>query len=118
MPIAQLGTQNLDVATILCDIVEGVNSATPLALAGQAEDVEAGSSWALGKLGAVGLNNTVLGCPTSALSANYLYGNSSQAGGPLNPPPSVAANTGNDVYDKVYFTTAPTSPQCTHSSSS
>ncbi|KAK5123717.1 hypothetical protein LTR85_002353 [Meristemomyces frigidus] len=118
MPIAQLGTQNLNVNTILCDAVEGINSVTPLALAGQAEEVEAGIAWALGALGAVGLNNTVLGCPTSALSANYLYGNSTQKGGPLNPPPSVQANTGNDVFNKVYFTTAPTTPQCSHTASS
>lgn len=114
MPIAQLGTSNLNANTILCDIYNGFNSITPLALAGQEEAAAAGIAWGLSKLGAVGLNGTVLGCPTSSLSPNYLYPNQSQAGGPLNPPPSVIANDGNDVYYKTYFCTAPTKPQCSH----
>lgn len=34
--------------------------------------------------------------------------------GPLDPPPSVAANVGNNVYYSVYFTATPTAPLCSH----
>ncbi|KXT04896.1 hypothetical protein AC578_3442 [Pseudocercospora eumusae] len=114
MPIAQLGTPNLNVSTILCDVFMGLNSITPLPLAGEAEAVDAGITWALAKLGAVGLSGTILGCPTSAISTNYLYPNSTTIGGPLGPPPAAVANAGNNVYNKTYFTTAPTTPQCNH----
>lgn len=118
MGVAQLGTPNLSPQTILCDIVQGLNSITPLALAGQVESAEAEVSWALGKLTAVGIGSTILGCPTSALSPNsILYPNSTNQGGPLGPPPSVAANTGNNVYGKTYFAgSAPTTPKCSHTS--
>ena len=118
MAIPQLGTDNLNATTILCDIYQGINSVTPLKLAGDTESAAAAASWALGKLGAVGLSDTVLGCPKSELSPN-LYPNSTQAGGPLSPdslspPPSVVANAGNDVFNKTYFCTPPTTPQCSH----
>ena len=37
-------------------------------------------------------------------------------GGPLDPPPSVAKWTGNNVYNKTYFanTANPTAPLCSH----
>ena len=114
MPIAQLGNfANLDVNTILCDLNEGLNSVTPLSVAGQVQSAEAKVTWALGKLALVGLDSTTLGCPASALSPN-LYPNSTQKGGPLNLPPSVAANTGNNVYGKTYFCSAPTTPKSSH----
>ncbi|KAJ0120420.1 hypothetical protein J7T55_015147 [Diaporthe amygdali] len=118
MPIAQLGTSNLTPQTILCDVVMGLNSITPLALAGQAQSVEAEVTWALAKLGAVGISSTILGCPASALSPDVaVYPNSTNKGGPLNPPASVAANTGNNVYGKTYFAgSAPTTPKCSHTS--
>lgn len=58
--------------------------------------------------------NTVLGCPTSTISNNFLFPNANSTGGPLSPPPSVLANTGNNVYNKTYFTTSPTRPMCSH----
>lgn len=58
---------------------------------------------------------TTLGCPTTTTS--NVYANPSNEGGPLNPPPSVAANTGNNVYNKIYFENAPTKPKCSHSNS-
>ncbi|KAK3081144.1 hypothetical protein LTS18_009789, partial [Coniosporium uncinatum] len=115
MPISQLGTPNLNTSTILCDLYMGINSVAPLAIAGTEEQVAAGITWALSKLEPA-LGGTVLGCPTSTLSQNYLYPNANQKGGPLNPPAAVLANTGNNVYNKTYFTTAPVTPQCSHTS--
>ncbi|KAF2717526.1 hypothetical protein K431DRAFT_276765 [Polychaeton citri CBS 116435] len=112
MAIAQLGSENLNAQTVLCDVYQGLNSIIPLALAGSTEDVAGSITWALGKLALTGLSGTVLGCPTNTLSPNFLVQNSTNEGGPLNPPPAVAGNTGNNVYGKVYFETAPTSPQC------
>jgi len=117
MPFGQLGTPNLNATTILCDAYQGFNSITPLALAGETTDIEAGITWALSKLDPF-FQGTVLGCPTNTYSPNYLATNYTQEGGPLNPPPSVVSNAGNDVYNKVYFKTAPTTPQCSHSYSS
>ena len=114
MAFAQVGTPNLSAQTILCDVYQGLNSITSLALAGQTETLAAQVTWALGKLAAVGLSDTVLGCPTSTLSPNFLFSNASSTGGPLAPPLSVSANAGNNVYNKYYFKTAPTSPQCSH----
>lgn len=114
MAFPQLGTKNLDAKTILCDIYNGVNSVEPLEVAGQTESAAAGITWALGKLADAGLSDTVLGCPKNSLSANFIFPNSSSKGGPLNPPPSVQANTGDDVYYKTYFCEAPTTPQCSH----
>lgn len=113
--VAQINNPaDLNATTILCDVYQGINSITPLALAGEAESVAAGISWALSKLDPF-FAATVLGCPTSTLSPNFLYPNSSSEGGPLNPPPSVTANDGNNVYNHTYFTTAPTKPKCSHS---
>lgn len=116
MGASQLGTKNLTPQTMLCDIYNGINSITPLALAGELEEVAAGITWALSKLAAVGISDTILGCPKSSISPNYIYPNQtlSQKGGPLNPPPSVLKNVGNNVYNKVYFTSAPTKPKCNH----
>ena len=91
MPIAQLGTPNLNVTTILCNVYQGLNSVTPLALAGDAQAIEAKVTWALGKLDAA-FQNTILGCPKSAISPNFLYPN--HTGDALDPPPSVIKNTG------------------------
>ncbi len=118
MAIPQLGTANVTPQTILCVLYEGINSITPLALGGSEEDAGATIAWALGKLADVGISGTILGCPTSALSQNGpgLYPNATQKGGPLSEPPSVYKWTGNDVYNKVYFTEAPKMPICKHSS--
>lgn len=91
MPIAELGTPNLNATTILCNVYQGLNSITPLALAGSVEAVEAKITWALAKLDSA-FGNTILGCPKSAISANFLYPN--YTGDALDPPPSVIKNTG------------------------
>jgi hypothetical protein len=118
MALPQLeNPENLTPQDILCVIYEGINSITPLALGGTEADIGAAIAWALGKLGAVGLTGTILGCPTSALSPNgpgLLYPNATAKGGPLAPPDAVFDNTGNDVFYKTYFTSAPTKPQCNH----
>ncbi|KZL84239.1 hypothetical protein CI238_09926 [Colletotrichum incanum] len=111
---AQLGTGNLNATTLLCDVYQGINSVVPLFVAGTTEQVAAASSWALSKLDPY-FGNTVLGCPTSVLSPNapsLLFPNANNKGGPLNPPPSVAKNVGNNVYYKTYFSTAPVTPAC------
>ena len=116
MAFAQLGSDNLTPTTILCDIFNGINSVTPLMLGGTEKQAAAKITWALSKLADVGIEGTVLGCPSSSNSpdaSSFLYPNSTQEGGPLNPPPSVFANTGNNVYNKAYFTQgAPRKPQC------
>lgn len=113
MPIAQLGTPNFNVTTILCDLYQGLNSITPLELGGQTTSYEASIGWALGKLAGQGLSDSILGCPKNAVNNNYgLYPNSTTAGGPLGPDPVVVSRAGNNVYNKVYFTSAPTTPQC------
>ena len=112
MAFGQLGSDNVNVSTLLCDVYQGINSITPLALAGQDKSLVGSVSWALGKLADVGLSDTILGCPTNTLSSDFLTSNDTTEGGPINPPPSVVENTGNNVYNKVYFTEAPTSPQC------
>ena len=112
MPIGQIGTPNLNATTILCNVYQGLNSITPLALAGDSEAAQAGISWALGKLAVAGLSDTVLGCPTDTISANFLFPNQTTTGGPLGPPPYIAANNGNNKYYKSYFPEAPTKPQC------
>ena len=114
MSIPQIGSQNLNAPTVLCDAYNGINSITPLELAPSTQAGAAAITWALDTLGNVGLHNTILGCPTKGLSP--LYPKSKKKGGPLNPPPSVVSNAGNNVYNKVYFTSAPTKPQCQHSS--
>jgi hypothetical protein len=112
MPFGQLGTPNVSPATLLCDLFQGLNSITPLTLAGQLEDASAGISWAVGKLAAVGIDNTVLGCPTTTLSPDFLYPNSTQTGGPLAPPPVQVQNSGNNTYYQTYFCDAPTMQNC------
>jgi len=115
MPFAQLANPStLTPKDILCDLVEGINSITPLRLAGDVAAIEATISWALGKLALVGLDGTTLGCPSGSQSANVLYPNMTQPGGPQNLPPSVYANTGNNAYNKTYFCTAPTKPKSAH----
>ncbi|KAJ4384870.1 hypothetical protein N0V86_000473 [Didymella sp. IMI 355093] len=112
---SQVGTPNLSVQTLLCDIYQGVNSITPLAIGGTEEDVAKRVSWALSVLDPV-LGGTALGCPDNTVSPNFLYPQSAKSGGPTNPPPVQAdSNTGDNVYNKVYFSgSAPTSPQCNH----
>ncbi|KAK5727135.1 hypothetical protein LTR15_003027 [Elasticomyces elasticus] len=117
MVFPQLQGGNFDAATALCYIYQGINSITPLALAGEEQEIGAGVTWALSKLAGAGLDLTTLGCPSSTLSPNeFLYPNATQKGGPLNPPASVQSNVGNNVYGKTYFTSAPTKPKCQHSS--
>ncbi|KAL1304089.1 hypothetical protein AAFC00_000524 [Neodothiora populina] len=116
MPFGQLGTANLNLTTVLCDIYQGINSIVPLFITGGEEDVAAAVTWVASKLEPT-LTGTLLGCPLNALSANSdfsLFPNSNTEGGPLNRPPSVEANTGDNVYSKVYFTATPTSPLCSH----
>jgi hypothetical protein len=114
---AQVGTGQLTVQTLLCDVYQGINSITPLILGGTEENIAKGVSCALSVLDPV-LSKTALGCPDSVVSPNLLFPNSQQVGGPVNPPkvPSDAW-TGNNVYNKVYFggDKAPTSPMCSHS---
>jgi len=117
-PIGQLGTENLNVNTLLCDVVQGFNSITPLALAGDVADAEAGVTWALSKLDPF-LGSTILGCPTGTLSpdapnSTFFSQYFSKKGGPLNEPPVEVSNAGNNVYNKTYFATAPVTPQCNH----
>ncbi|TKA57013.1 hypothetical protein B0A55_13044 [Friedmanniomyces simplex] len=117
MAFPQLQGGDLTAANALCMIYQGFNSITPLALSGEEQSIAAGVTWALGKLTAVGLDGTTLGCASSTLSPNeFLFPNSTQKGGPLNPPASVQSNIGSNVYYKTYFTSAPTTPQCSHSS--
>lgn len=112
MPFGQVGTPNLNATTLLCNIYQGLNSVTPLALAGEAESTYAGVSWALGKLTVAGLSGTILGCPTDTISANFLFPNRTTTGGPLGPPLYIAAKNGDNVYYKSYFPAAPTKPNC------
>lgn len=113
VPLAgQVGTANLSPQTILCDVYQGLNSITPLALGGTEETVAKGVSWALSVLDPV-LGGTALGCPDNDLSPNFLYPQSQTQGGPTNPPPVKAdGNTGDNVYNKVYFKTSPVNPTC------
>lgn len=116
MPVAQLGTPNLNATTLLCNAYNGLNSVTPLKLASSSESVQEGLTWALSKLDPF-FKDTVLGCPANSISNNLLYPNANTEGGPLSPPPSVEANTGDNVYNKIYFADAPTSPNCSPVSS-
>ncbi|KAK1960842.1 hypothetical protein LY78DRAFT_590001 [Colletotrichum sublineola] len=112
--VPQLGTGNLNVTTLLCTVYQSITSATPLLVSGTVAEVAAASTWALSKLDPY-FGNTVLGCPTGALSPNgpgLLFPNATEKGGPLSPPPSVANNVGDNVYDKTYFKAAPVTPAC------
>lgn len=111
-PLLPIGS-NLSAKTLLCDLYMGLSSITPLALAGQSQDIAAGLTWAASKF-APFLADTVLGCPSEALSP--LYPNATNVGGPLATPSAQAANAGDNVYNKVYFKNAPTTPNCNPSS--
>jgi hypothetical protein len=109
---SQVGTPNLSVQTLLCDVYQGLNSITPLALAGALETTSEGVTWALSKLTPILGPGTALGCPLSTLSPNQniFFPHANQTGGPGKTPPG--SKTGNNVYNKIYFTKAPTKPQC------
>jgi len=116
--VAQFGTSNLNATTLVCDIYMGINSITPLGLAGGEEAAAAATTWALAKLDPF-FGNTVLGCPKSTISNDFLYPNATRPGGPLSPsnlspPASYIANSGNNVYNKIYFTATPSAPLCQH----
>jgi hypothetical protein len=110
--VGQLGTPNLSPTTILCDVYQGLNSITPIALGGAEENAAKGISWALSVLDPL-FGGTALGCPDNVISPNFLFPSSTQVGGPVNPPKVPSdANTGNNVYNKIYFRNAPQKPQC------
>lgn len=107
-------TPNFNATTLLCDIYQGIQSITPLFLSGTEKDVASAVSWALGKLDPV-LGIGALGCPSDTLSpeeTDILFPSASATGGPLNSPSAQATNAGNNVYNKVYFSAAPTAPAC------
>jgi hypothetical protein len=112
--VAQIGTPNLSVKTVLCDVYQGINSITPILVAGGLETTSKAATWAAGVLEPI-LGKSALGCPNSVLSPNYLYPEATREGGPQTPP-RVASDkwTGDNVYNKVYFKTAPESQQCSH----
>ncbi|UPX20123.1 uncharacterized protein EKO05_0010367 [Ascochyta rabiei] len=110
--VAQFGTANLNAQTILCDFYQGINSITPLVIGGTEERVAKGISWALSVL-VPAFGGTAAGCPDNVIAPNFLYPQSQTQGGPTTPPPVKAdGNTGDNVYNKVYFKTAPTNPTC------
>ena len=97
---------------MLCDIYQGINSITPLILGGSLEQISKAATWALSVLDPI-LGKTALGCPDNVLSPNFLYPESTCEGGPATPPRVPAdANTGDNVYNKIYFRNDPKSPQC------
>ncbi|KAH7082702.1 hypothetical protein BKA63DRAFT_433201 [Paraphoma chrysanthemicola] len=110
--VAQIGTPNLSVDTILCDVYQGINSITPLMLGGTLEQTSKAVTWALSVLDPI-LGKTALGCPDSVISPNSLFPESQREGGPVVPPrvPS-DRNTGDNVYNQIYFTSEPKEPQC------
>ncbi|KAL1603848.1 hypothetical protein SLS60_005440 [Paraconiothyrium brasiliense] len=113
--VAQVGTDNLSVQTLLCDVYQGINSITPLIAAGSLEDTSKLVTWATNKLLPVLGKNTALGCPDSTLSPNaqdILFPNADKVGGPEKAPPKSDAKTGNNVYNNVYFESAPVKPAC------
>ncbi|KAF2634688.1 hypothetical protein P280DRAFT_538382 [Massarina eburnea CBS 473.64] len=115
VPLAsQAGTPNLSARDLLCDIYQGINSITPLGLAGALGATAEGVTWALSKLTPVIGAGTTLGCPLSTLSPNEntFFTNASSTGGPGKNPASSTAHTGNNVYNKVYFPVAPVVPTC------
>jgi hypothetical protein len=102
MPVGQLGTPNLNATTLLCNVYQGLNSVTPLALAGEVEAVTAKVTWALAKLDAA-FTDTLLGCPKSTISPNFLYPN--HTGDALDPPPHVIQNTGRSSHEVMHAAT-------------
>lgn len=119
-PAVSQSLQNLNTSTILCSVYQGLNSVTPLALAGQEKAVADGITWALSKLTPLIGKGTTLGCAQSALSPDPLplYPSPSRTGGPLATPSAQFQWEGDNVYNKVYFTSAPKTPQCSHAYSS
>ncbi|KAI6906090.1 hypothetical protein D0869_08728 [Hortaea werneckii] len=114
MPIAQLGTDNFRVQTVLCDVYSGINSVIPLALADDYESLTGEITWALGKLADVGITADLLGCPDNS-QTDYIYANATQPGGPQNLPPVDEETWQSDnVYGKTYFCEKPTEPVCAH----
>jgi len=108
-----VGTPNFSPQTLLCEVYQGINSITPLALGGTSEQVAKGVTWAANVLGNVLGPGTALGCPDNAISPNFLFPQRAEAGGPTTPPPVRAdGNTGDNVYNKVYFKSPPTNPTC------
>jgi hypothetical protein len=112
MAFAQFGSDNRTPQNILYDIYESLQSLEQLALEGKSPSLVGGISWSLGKLADVGPSGTILGCPTSTLSPDWLVTNASMAGGPLNPPTEYTENAGNNIYEQTYFCKAPTEPTC------
>lgn len=111
MLVSQLATpKNLNLNTIICDVYQGVQSITPLGFTGNLADASAAVAWAAAKLDLLA-PGTIAGCPKNVIS-NNMYPDGK--GSPNSPPPSVVANTGNNVYNKVYFKNTPTTPQCNH----
>lgn len=107
----QVGTGNLNVQTLLCDIYQGINFITPLVLGGTLEQTSKTVTWALSVLDPI-FSKTALGYPDSVVSPDLLYLNSSQQGGPENPPPASDSKTGDNVYDRVYYSSASQEPAC------
>ncbi|KAI5204481.1 hypothetical protein E4T39_03561 [Aureobasidium subglaciale] len=112
--VSQVGTPNLNVTNVLCDIFQGFRSITPLILAGTEKDAGVAADWAINKLVPY-LGVGALGCPLDTLSpdkTDVLFPSASRVGGPINSPSAQAKRAGNNVYNKVYFKTAPTTPAC------
>lgn len=111
---AQVGTPNLSVETLLCDVYQGINSVTPLIAAGALEDTAKLVAFATSKLLPVLGSKSALGCPDNAISPNLdiLFPGADKVGGPEKAPPASDANTENNVYGKVYFKEAPKAPAC------
>lgn len=112
-----LANGNLSAELLSCAFQQGLNSITPLGLSGLVEDAEAGAAFALSKLNPL-FKDTILGCPSNAISPSpgesWLYPNATQVGGPISSPPAQQQWVKDNVYNKVYFKEAPTTPQCRH----
>jgi hypothetical protein len=107
--VAQLTTQ-----VILCNIYQGINSALPLFATGALGDTSKLLTFVTGKLLPILGADTIIGCPDGAVSPtnSTLFPNADQVGGPQNLPSASSAKTGNNVYNKVYFESAPVKPTC------
>ncbi|KAF2768670.1 hypothetical protein EJ03DRAFT_375180 [Teratosphaeria nubilosa] len=112
MLFGQIGTPNVNVSPLLCNIYQGLNSITPLAIAGESEVAQAAVTDLIARVAGVLPAGSIDGCPTDTISSNYLYPNSTTAGGPLGPSLNIERNAGNNVYNQVYFTEAPEKPDC------
>ncbi|KAI5242718.1 hypothetical protein E4T43_04629 [Aureobasidium subglaciale] len=112
--VSQLGTPNFNVTNILCDVFQGIRSITPLVIAGTEKDAAVAADWAINKLVPY-LGVGALGCSLDTLSpdqGDILFPSATRTGGPINSPSAQAKRAGNNVYNKVYFKTAPTTPAC------